>query len=79
MINNGLDFFSFISNHLPIVSIQYHQVAIQVMSDQDCNLTINLKGTILNDHIRKEVANYKHMYYGNEKIIIMNGMIGLIN
>ena len=24
MLNNGNDFFSFVSNHLPIVSIQYH-------------------------------------------------------
>ena len=62
MINNGQEFFSFTSNHLPILSIQYHEVALQVLSDQDCYLNINLKGTILTDHIRKEVANYKHMY-----------------
>ena len=46
------------------------------MSDQDCYLTINLKATILSDNIRKEVVEYKHMYYGNEKVIIMSGMIG---
>lgn len=78
LINHGQEFFSFISNHLPLLSIQYHEVALQVVSDQDCYLTINLKGTILNEHIRKEVANYKYMYYGKDKIIIMRGMIGLM-
>ena len=78
MINHGQEFFSFISNHLPLLSIQYHEVALQVVSDQDCYLTINLKGTILNDHIRREVSNYKYMYYGKDKIIIMRGMIALM-
>ena len=78
MINHGQEFFSFISNHLPLLSIQYNEVALQVVSDQDCYLTINLKGTILNEHIRKEVANYNYMYYGKDKIIIMRGMIALM-
>ena len=77
MINHGQEFFSFISNHLPLLSIQYNEVALQVVSDQDCYLTINLKGTILNEHIRKEVANYNYMYNGKD-IIIMRGMIALM-
>ena len=78
MINHGQKFFSFICNHLPLLSIQYHQVALQVVSDQDCYLTINSKGTILNDNIRREIADYKYMYYGKEKIVVMRGMIGLM-
>ena len=78
MINHGQEFFSFTSNHLPLLSIKYHQVALQVVSDQDCYLTINLKGTILNDHIKRKVANYKYMYYGKDKIIIWCGMIALM-
>lgn len=78
MINQGQEFFSFTCNHLPLLSIQYHQVALQLKSDQDCYLTINLKGTILNENIRREVANYKYMYYGKKKLIIMRGMIGLL-
>ena len=77
-INQGQEFFSFICNHLPLLSIQYHRVVLQVKSDQDIYLTINLKGTILNDHIRNEVANYKYMYHGKEQLIIMGGMIGLL-
>ena len=79
MINHGQKFFSFTSNHLPLLSIQYHEVALQVVSDQDCYLTVNLKGTILNEHIRKEIANNKYMYYGKNKILIMRGMIGLMH
>ena len=78
MKNQGQEFFSFISNHLPLLSIQYHEVGLKLISDQDCYLTINLKGTILNDHIRREVSNYRHMYYGKDKIIIMRGMIALM-
>lgn len=77
MINHGQKFFSFTCNHLPLQSIQYHEVALQVVSDQDCYLTVNLKGTILNDErIRKEIVHNKYMYYGKNKIAIMNGMIG---
>ena len=78
MINRWQKFFSFFCNHLPLLSIQYHQVALQVVSDQDCYLTINLKGTILNHNIRKEIADYRYMYHGKEKIVIMRGMIGLM-
>ena len=78
MVNHGQKFFSFTCNHLPLLSIQYHQVALQVISDQDCYLTINLKGTILKDDIRREIADYKYMYYGKDKIVIMGGMIGLM-
>jgi len=78
MINQGQEFFSFTCNHIPLLSIQYHRVVLQVKSDQDSYLTINLKGTILNDHIRSEVANYKYMYHGKEQLIIMGGMIGLL-
>ena len=78
MVNHGQKFFSFTCNHLPLLSIQYHQVALQVISDQECYLTINLKGTILKDDIRREIADYKYMYYGKDKIVIMGGMIGLM-
>ena len=67
------------AGRVPLLSIEYIKMALQVISDQDCYLTINLKGTLLNEHIRKEIANNKYMYYGENKIAIMNGMIGSIN
>ena len=77
MENLGQSFLSYVSNHLPIVSIQFVRVYLKFISNQNTDLTIKLKGTLLNNELRRKVASDKYMYKGENKLVILRGMIGV--
>ena len=79
MINNGQKNFSYVCNHLPIGSIIFNNVCLRIISDQDCELTINIKGTMLNYYLRGELFKYDFHYLGKEKLVLIKGMIGIRN
>tara|TARA_B100001287_G_scaffold264929_1_gene257286 strand:+ start:61 stop:219 length:159 start_codon:yes stop_codon:yes gene_type:complete len=49
---------------------------LKIISNEDTEIKIKLKGTLLNPSLIKEVSNGKYLYRGYKKIAIMNGMIG---
>jgi hypothetical protein len=73
--NDGQTFLNYISNHLPIISIPFNRVYLKIITNQDTDLTIKLKATILDDELRREVAHGKYMYE-EDKTVIVGGMIG---
>ena len=75
MKNDGQTFFNYISNHLPIISIPFNRIYLKFISNQDTELIMKLKATILNDELRREVAHGKYMYE-EDKTVILSGMIG---
>jgi len=77
MENLGQSFLSYVSNHLPMVSIQYVKVYLKFISNQNTDLTIKLKGTLLDDELRRKVATEKYMYKGENKLVILRGMIAV--
>ena len=75
MNDDGQPFFSYISNHLPIISIPFCKIYLKFISNQDTNLNIKLKGTLLNDELRKEMATGPYKYNGKNNLVIIGGMI----
>jgi len=76
MKDDGQSFFSYISNHLPIISIRFCNIYLKFISNQYTNLNIKLKGTLLNDELRKEMATGPYKYNGKNNLVIVGGMIG---
>ena len=74
MINNGQKNFSYVCNHLPIGSIMFNNVCLRIISDQDCELIINIKGTMLNYYLRGELLNMISLFR-KRKLVLIKGMI----
>jgi hypothetical protein len=74
MKNLGQSFYNFICNHLPIISIPYMNIYLEIKSKEDCDLLLKLKGHLLNDKLRQLVA-CENRYLYNDNTVICAGMI----
>jgi hypothetical protein len=75
MENLGQSFLSYVSNHLPIVAIQFSRLYLKIISNKDTDLNFKCTGTLLNNELRVSVACGKYLYYGESKTTILNGLI----